>query len=72
MHPRYKTSYSQTLNSYFANNLGERICRLDNVPYWLFGHTHDNVDEVIGDTRLIANPYGYNENSNYTARVIEV
>ena len=26
---------------------------------WIHGHTHDRCDYVIGDTRVIANPFGY-------------
>lgn len=46
------------LSHYFANDLGGWISNLSNTT-WLFGHTHDKVDITIGDTRLIANPYGY-------------
>lgn len=60
------------VNNYFANNLGEWICDLKDTPYWLFGHTHDNVDITIGDTRCIANPYGYNRNNSYKEMVVEV
>lgn len=50
------------LNSYFANNLDEYITGLNNTT-WMFGHTHDPVDIVVGTTRVVANPHGY-----YTAR----
>ena len=26
---------------------------------WIFGHTHNNYDEIFYETRLICNPYGY-------------
>lgn len=26
---------------------------------WLFGHTHESMDVMIGDTRCLSNPYGY-------------
>jgi predicted phosphodiesterase len=60
------------INHYFANNLGNWISGLSDTPLWLFGHTHDNVDLMIGDTRTIANPYGYNQNHNYKEMIIEV
>lgn len=60
------------LNTYFANQLGNWISELKDVPYWLFGHTHDNVDVTIGETRCIANPYGYYHNASYKELVIEV
>lgn len=59
------------INHYFANNLGHWIQDLEDTT-WLFGHTHDNVDIVIGETRVIANPYGYNRNEHYIERLITV
>jgi predicted phosphodiesterase len=59
------------LNHYFANNLGSWISELQNTT-WLFGHTHSNVDIKIGDTPVIANPYGYNRNPHYVEKLIVV
>lgn len=61
-----------TINKYFANDLANWIVDLKDTPLWLFGHTHSNVDITIGDTRLVANPYGYGRNKNYSERFIEV
>jgi len=30
-----------------------------NPKLWLFGHTHNFVDKMIGNTRCVCNPYGY-------------
>lgn len=46
------------LNDYFANNLGGYISEMSDTT-WLFGHTHDAVDKLLGDTRVVANPHGY-------------
>ena len=46
------------LNDYFANDLGNYIAGMSDTT-WLFGHTHDATDIVLGDTRVIANPHGY-------------
>ena len=46
------------INDYFANNLGDYISNMSDTT-WLFGHTHDATDIVIGDTRVVANPHGY-------------
>lgn len=46
------------INNYFANDLGDWISNLSDTT-WLFGHTHDKIDITIGETRLVANPYGY-------------
>jgi predicted phosphodiesterase len=67
--PQYRGP--DVINHYFANNLGSWISELQDTT-WLFGHTHDLVDIVIGDTRVIANPYGYNRNEHYVERLITV
>jgi predicted phosphodiesterase len=46
------------INDYFANDLGEFISTMSNTT-WLFGHTHDATDIMLGDTRVVANPHGY-------------
>ena len=46
------------INDYFANNLGEYISNMSDTT-WLFGHTHDATDILIGDIRVVANPHGY-------------
>lgn len=46
------------INDYFANDLGDYISNLSDTT-WLFGHTHDATDIVLGDTRVVANPHGY-------------
>lgn len=54
--PRWRGA--NLLNDYFANNLGEYISTMSDAT-WLFGHTHDATDIVLGDTRVVANPHGY-------------
>ena len=46
------------INDYFANDLGGYIGNMSDTT-WLFGHTHDATDIVLGDTRVVANPHGY-------------
>lgn len=59
------------LNYYFANDLGSYIGDLTDTV-WLFGHTHTPVDVVLGDTRIIANPYGYYRNNTYQQCILDV
>lgn len=63
------------LNNYFANDLGDWIAEMKDTT-WLFGHTHDTIDITIGDTRVVANPFGYfdrEENRQFNAfKAIEV
>lgn len=50
------------INPYFTQNMEQYM---DGIDLWLFGHTHDNHDTVVGNTRLVANPRGYGkENTN--------
>lgn len=61
--PKY--AHEVTLNRYFANDMGDWIKELTDVPFWFFGHTHSSVDIKLGDTRVIANPAGYRHRSGY-------
>ena len=57
MSERYK-SYDG--NCWFHNNLDSLI--LDKKPaLYLHGHTHDSKNYMLGDTRIVANPFGYFE-----------
>ncbi len=40
---------------YYGNFDVERV----EPELWLFGHTHSQVDMMIGRTRVVCNPYGY-------------
>lgn len=55
--PRYKEDPTG-LNDYFANSLDDWIYDLSDTT-WMYGHTHDAGDMCIGNTRVVANPYGY-------------
>lgn len=48
---------------------------------WLFGHTHDQVDQMVGAARLVCHPRGYPDEfpgqadrdvSRYLPKVIEI
>lgn len=58
IHPRWGTDH---LNSYFTSDM-ERYMGWDGL--WLYGHTHDSGDFMVGGTRVVGNPRGYgSENS---------
>lgn len=67
IHPRWYSKGDPVaikLNKYFASDNGEYLKQLKNVT-WLCGHTHDNRDLYVGNTRVVANPIGYpNEVTN--------
>lgn len=60
--PKHKGSL---LNSAFATELGDFIA--DNkIDAWIFGHSHTNIECVIGDTRIVCNQLGYIAHNEHT------
>ena len=58
---RFKGS---NLNGAFMCDLTNYIAN-SNIDYWIYGHSHCNIDYQIGNTRLLSNQMGYvayNEN----------
>ena len=48
-----------SLNHYFASDT-DYIMVQNKIPLWVFGHTHDGMDELHETgTRLVCNPFGY-------------
>lgn len=57
IHGRWVGSW---MNPYFTANM-EQYMGWNGL--WLYGHTHDSNDFMVGDTRVVGNPRGYgNEN----------
>ena len=52
----YWQQHGGLLNKYFAPNMDLEYLQPE---VWVFGHTHDCSDQVIGNTRFVANPFGY-------------
>lgn len=46
------------MNSVFASEYGELIAD-SRIDAWIYGHSHTNIDTVIGGTRIISNQMGY-------------
>ena len=46
------------------------------IEYWIYGHSHRNIDKVIGRTKCVSNQLGYvfqNEHHSFdTGKVIEI
>ena len=58
VHPRFVGTRSDWQNEFYVCDMSELI--LDKKPrLCIHGHTHDHNDYVIGDTRIVSNPYGY-------------
>jgi len=61
-----------SLNSAFVSDLTNEI--IENGPIlWIHGHVHRSADYIIGNTRIVVNPYGYKdqeENPDYQKNLV--
>lgn len=66
---QYKTS---PLNAFFVCDMEKLI--LERKPkLWIHGHMHDSKNYMIGETRVVCNPFGYacrDENPDFKERFI--
>ena len=62
VHDLYKDQY--LMNGGYHSDLSEFIMDHPQVRLWTHGHTHNPFDYVIGNTRVVCNPRGY-ENDGY-------
>ncbi len=46
------------INGAFIVELGEYIAQ-SGIDYWIYGHSHRNIDTQIGSTRILSNQLGY-------------
>lgn len=53
------------LNAAFVSNLNEFIVSNPQIRLWCHGHTHTPFDYILGQTRVICCPFGYNNENNY-------
>lgn len=56
-HPRYKAEY--IMNGAYSTNLDDFILDRRQIKLWTHGHTHEDFDYMIGTTRVVCNPRGY-------------
>jgi hypothetical protein len=56
-HPRYKDD--QVMNGGYHSDLSEFILDRPVIKLWTHGHTHELFDYMIGSTRVVCNPRGY-------------
>jgi predicted phosphodiesterase len=65
--PEFKGS---SLNGAFTVELEDYITSSD-IDYWIYGHSHRNINIVIGDTQCVCNQLGYvfaNEHHQFDVR----
>lgn len=53
---RYRSS---PLNRFFVAHDAAELVEKAGAKLWIHGHTHDLVDCVVGETRIVCNPHGY-------------
>jgi len=66
VHPKYRSS--GIANGAFVSDLDDLILSHPQIKYWSHGHTHESMDYMIGQCRVICNPRGYyplNLNPNF-------
>lgn len=73
-HPRYKDD--QVMNGGYHSDLSEFILDRPVIKLWTHGHTHELFDYMIGTTRVVCNPRGYDGYEdladNFELKVVEV
>lgn len=62
VHDLYKDQY--LMNGGYHSDLSEFIMDHPQIKLWTHGHTHHPFDYMIGETRVVCNPRGY-ENDGY-------
>ena len=55
--PRYQGDHY--VNGAYNSDLSEFILDHPQIVLWTHGHTHDGFDYMIGTTRVLCNPRGY-------------
>ncbi len=56
-HEQYKNDY--IMNGAYHSDLSEIMLDNTHIKLWTHGHTHHPFDYVIGETRVVCNPRGY-------------
>lgn len=55
--PRYEKDH--LMNGAYSSDLTEFILDHPQIKLWTHGHTHDSFDYMVGTTRIVCNPRGY-------------
>lgn len=59
IHEKYK--HERYMNGGYFSNMDGFIYVRPQIKLWTHGHMHDNFDYTIGETRVICNPRGYDD-----------
>ena len=69
--------HGSTINGAFTVELGDYIAD-SGIDYWIYGHSHRNIDAQIGTTRILSNQLGYVSHGEHLsngfnpAKIIEI
>lgn len=63
-HPQYANDY--LMNGAYHSDLSELILDRPQIKLWTHGHTHHPFDYMIGETRIVCNPRGYEQPGNWS------
>lgn len=55
--PRYQSEF--IMNGAYRSDLSDFILDRPQIKLWCHGHMHNHSDYLIGDTRIVCNPRGY-------------
>lgn len=73
-HPKY--AHDKLMNGGYHSDLSEFILERRGIRLWTHGHTHENFDYMIGSTRVVCNPRGYDGHEeiadNFKLKVVEL
>lgn len=64
---RFRTGPAAGYNRYFMFDMSE-VIEASQPPLWVHGHTHDRKDFMVGETRIVSNPWGYPHEKEFPAR----
>lgn len=56
-HPKYANE--SLMNGGYSSSLDEYIMDHPQIKLWTHGHCHNNFDYMVGSTRIVCNPRGY-------------
>lgn len=63
----------ETLSSGYFTDIIKDIQELGNINYWICGHVHQPIYQIVDNTRIVSSPIGYpGELKKYTPLKIEI
>lgn len=74
VHPHYTNNYH--MNGAYSSDLSNLILDNPQIKLWTHGHTHEPFDYMVGSTRVVCNPRGYDGYehlaNNFELKTVEI